>query len=139
MNLLTRGDEMLTFSRAFTSGSYLLLFWGVIPVILQACDFHVYHHRDLQTVVRDGRGPVVPAGDDCGAQGCDPKPYSASAAGFVGIGGASPVVSGTCSALGSTKCGNENAAGCSLRYPTKVCKSTFTYATNKCECQCLYP
>jgi hypothetical protein len=57
----------------------------------------------------------------------------------VGIGGVSPVVSGTCSGLGSTKCGNENAAGCSLRFPTKVCKSTFTYSTNKCDCQCLYP
>jgi len=112
-----------------------------IALGLQGCDLHVYQHRVLDKTLGDER-PTVPAGeDDCGAKGCDPQAYTASAVGFVGIGGPSPVTgSYTCNA-GSVKCGNENATGCSLRYPTKKCKTTFTYPASgtagPCSCQCL--
>ena len=135
---------MLMLGRTLTTNGSLLLLLGFIILSLQGCTFHVYHHPNVERIVKDGRGPIVPAGDDCGAQGSNPTGYTGSAQGFVGIGGTNPVPSGyTCNA-GSVKCGNEGAGGCSLRYPTKVCKSTFTYqgggsTTGPCQCQCLFP
>lgn len=133
---------MLRFSRALT-GRDMILFMGIFLLIgLQGCDFHIYHHGRLDKMVGDGR-TTVPAGpDDCGAKGCDPAGYTGSPQDFVGIGGPSPVGTGyTCNA-GSVKCGNNNP-GCSLRYPNKVCTSTFTYPSSgtsgPCACQCLNP
>ena len=132
---------MLT--RALAAKGTIFLLWGFLAVGLQGCDQHIYLHKAVDKMVTDDRGPVVPAGpDDCGAKGCDPAGYTGSAQGFVGIGGASPVGSGyTCNA-GSVKCGNNNP-GCSLRYPAKVCTTTFTYPSSgtsgPCACQCLNP
>ena len=121
-----------------------------IALGLQGCDLHIYQHRVLDKTLGDER-PTVPAGqDDCGAKGCDPTAYTGNAAGFVGIGGASPVPDppGTandymCNA-GSIKCGNEGSSGCSLRFPNKQCKTTFTYPaggglSGPCKCECLNP
>lgn len=143
---------MLRLSRTLT-GRDMIFFMGIFLLIgLQGCDFHIYHHGRLDKMVGDGR-TTVPAGpDDCGAKGCDPTAYSGYATGFVGIGGTSPVPDilplgndpndYTCNA-GSVKCGNEGASGCSLRYPNKVCKTTFTYQSGSkegpCACQCLNP
>jgi hypothetical protein len=134
---------MLVQSRALTAKRSLLLLLGFIVVSLQGCNVHVYHHPDVEKIEKDGRGPIVTLEDDCkGAQGCNPTAYTGSAQGFVGNGGTNPVPAGyTCSA-GSVKCGNENSTGCSLRYPTKKCKSTFTYqggsTTGPCTCPCIY-
>jgi hypothetical protein len=82
---------------------------------------------------------------DDGTGGCNPTNWAnQSATGFVGIGGTSPVPSTpvyTCDGT-SVKCANENASGCSLRYPAKKCRSTFTYpgggvTTGPCACQCI--
>lgn len=137
-------DEMMKPTRTLTAGGGSMLLWVFILVGLQGCRHDIYLHRTVDKMVADDRGPVVPAGpDDCGAKGCDPADYTGTALGFIGIGGASPVTNNqyTCNA-GSIKCGN-NSSGCSLRYPNKVCTTTFTYPSSgysgPCACQCLNP
>lgn len=133
---------MLKLTRTLTTGGASVLLWVFILVGLQGCRHDIYHHGRTDFTIPDDRGPVVGV-DDCGAKGCDPTDYTGTALGFVGIGGASPVTNNqyTCNA-GSVKCGNNNP-GCSLRYPKRVCTTTFTYPSSgysgPCACQCLNP
>ncbi len=147
MNVLTKGVEMGMVRRALHTRGSLLFLWGVILVSLQGC-----HYAKPQPITppkitenSEERGPIVDLGgdDDCGAKGCDPKSYAGSAKGFLGVGGPNPVPAGYTCNTGSVMCRNEGNPGCSLRYPKKVCKSTFTYQSGKttgpCSCECLFP
>ena len=137
---------MLMASRLKYTPGMLLVLSGIILLTLGGCHYTNPKKATPPTITKDdGGGTVVAAvDDDCGARGCNPTAYAGSALGFVGIGGTSPVPAGyTCNA-GSVKCANEGATGCSLRYPNRKCKTTFTYqgggsTTGPCSCQCLNP
>jgi hypothetical protein len=71
--------------------------------------------------------------------GCDPGASAAgkSATGFYGIGGTNPVPASpprTCQS--GTLCANPGVPNCSLYYPNRTCKNTYTYTNGACACAC---